>query len=140
MKAILFPLSKIVLDDKEIRLGMTKSDVENVLGSGETYDESRYYYQDELAVDYSSKDNTVEFIEFLGGPDGEIQPEIYGVKAFQVDAEELLQLLSEQNGTDIDDSEEESAAFRNISVGIYRENYEDRWETIGLGVKDYYQE
>ena len=140
MKAILFPLNKIVLDDKEIRLGMTKSDVENVLGSGETYDESRYYYQDELAVDYSSKDNTVEFIEFLGGPDGEIQPEIYGVKAFQVDAEELLQLLSEKNGTDIDDSEEESAAFRNISVGIYRENYEDRWETIGLGVKDYYQE
>ena len=119
---------------------MTKSDVENVLGSGETYDESRYYYQDELAVDYSSKDNTVEFIEFLGGPDGEIQPEIYGVKAFQVDAEELLQLLSEQNGTDIDDSEEEFAAFRNISVGIYRENYEDRWETIGLGVKDYYRE
>ncbi|MBP1535467.1 MAG: hypothetical protein IK999_15285 [Ruminococcus sp.] len=140
MKAILFPLNKIVLDDKEIRLGMTKSDVENVLGSGETYDELRYYYQDELAVDYSSKDNTVEFIEFLGGPDGEIQPEIYGVKAFQVDAEELLQLLSEQNGTDIDDSEEESAAFRNISVGIYRENYEDRWETIGLGVKDYYRE
>ncbi|MBQ5311631.1 MAG: hypothetical protein ILP19_06275 [Oscillospiraceae bacterium] len=140
MKAILYPLDKVVLDDKEIRLGMKKGDVEAVFGQGETYDESRYYYYDELAIDYSSEDNTVEYIEILGGPDGEIQPEIYGVKAFQVDADVLLKVLSEQNGADIDDSEEDSKAFRKISVGIYRENYEDRWETIGLGVKGYYRE
>ena len=46
MKAILFPLDKVVLDDKEIKLGMTKSEVEAVLGIGKTYDESRYYYHD----------------------------------------------------------------------------------------------
>lgn len=108
MRAILFPLDKVVLDDKEIKLGMTKNDVETVLGQSETYDSSRYYYHDELAIDYSSNDNTVEFIELLGGPD-------------------------------VDDSEEDSRAYRKISVGIYRENYEDRWETIGLGITDYYQ-
>lgn len=139
MRAILFPLDKVVLDDKEIKLGMTKNDVETVLGQGETYDNSRYYYHDELAIDYSSNDNTVEFIELLGGPDGEIQPEIYGIKAFQVDANELEQVLCGHNGADVDDSEEDSRAYRKISVGIYRENYEDRWETIGLGVTDYYQ-
>ena len=53
MRAILFPLDKVVLDDKEIKLGMTKNDVETVLGQGETYDSSRYYYHDELAIDYS---------------------------------------------------------------------------------------
>ena len=129
MRAILFPLDKVVLDDKEIKLGMTKNDVETVLGQGETYDSSRYYYHDELAIDYSSN----------GGPNGEIQPEIYGIKAFQVDANELEQVLCGHNGADVDDSEEDSRAYRKISVGIYRENYEDRWETIGLGVTDYYQ-
>lgn len=34
MRAILFPLDKVVLDDKEIKLGMTKNDVETVLGQG----------------------------------------------------------------------------------------------------------
>ncbi|RGG54082.1 hypothetical protein DWX72_01430 [Ruminococcus sp. AF21-11] len=82
---------------------------------------------------------TVEFIELLGGQDGEIQPEIYGIKAFQVDANELEQVLCGHNGADVDDSEEDSRAYRKISVGIYRENYEDRWETIGLGITDYYQ-
>ena len=139
MNAILFPLDKVVLDDKEIKLGMKKSEVEAVLGVGKTYDGSRYYYHDELAVDYSSNDTAVEFIELLGGPDGEIQPEIYGIKAFQIDADELEQILCNHNGTDVDKSEEDSRAYRKISVGIYRENYEDRWETIGLGIKDYYK-
>ena len=60
-------------------------------------------------------------------------------QAFQVDANELEQVLCGHNGADIDDSEEDSRAYRKISVGIYRENYEDRWETIGLGITDYYQ-
>lgn len=139
MKMILFPLEKVVLDDIEIRLGMAKSDVEVVLGIGKTFDESRYYYQDELAIDYSSKDNTVEFIELLGGPDGEMQPEIYGVKAFQIDADELEKILCKHNGADVDDSEDDSRGYLKISVGIYRENYVDRWETIGIGVKGYYK-
>ena len=55
MRAILFPLDKVVLDDKEIKLGMTKNDVETVLGQGETYDSSRYYYHDELAIDQTHR-------------------------------------------------------------------------------------
>ncbi|MBQ8967548.1 hypothetical protein [Ruminococcus sp.] len=50
-----------------------------------------------------------------------------------------MELLAEHNGSDIDDSEEDSRGYIAISVGIYRENYDERRETIGIGVKDYYK-
>ena len=139
MKIILYPLDKIVFEDNtEIKLGMSKNDVVAILGQGETYNDLRYYYHDsELAVDFSKDTGKVEFIEFLGGSEGNYQPEIYGVKAFQTDADELMQILAEKNDGDID-SEEDAVSYLEISVGIYRENYDERWETIGIGVKDYY--
>lgn len=74
-----------------------------------------------MAIDYGD-DNTVEFIEFLGGIDGSLHPVIYGVSAFDTAADELADLLRQKNGGEIDDSEQGySLCFLNISVGVYRE-------------------
>lgn len=110
-----------------------------------------------------------EFIEFLGGVDGSIKPIIYGKDAFKIQEDELYKLLEINNKGDIDDSENGySYAFKNISVGIYREstleNINDMieemksnnvdienseeleiekkqasyWATIGIGCRNYY--
>ena len=93
-----------------------------------------------MAVDFSEDNSTVEYIEFLGGNDGKIQPEIYGVKAFQISADELTDILVQNNGSDMDDSDGASVAYNEISVGIYRETSGNHWDTIGIGVKDYYRD
>ena len=64
MKIQIIPLEKIVIDGKDICLGMTRSDVITLLGDGE-FKHRHYYYNNELAIDYD-KDGKVEFIEFLG--------------------------------------------------------------------------
>jgi len=166
MQALLYPLDKAVIGDKNICLGMDKSSVFNMLGKGESFDEKRYYYfNSELAVDFDDK-NKVEFIELLGGIDGELQPMIYDVSAFKENADDLLEILKKFNNGEIDDSENGySYGFFEISVGIYREflpeeviedaknnnmslDDEDvmedlrkalHWATIGIGVKNYYR-
>ena len=123
MNIEIFPLEKIVIDGVSIYLGMDQSAVERAIGKGQ-YEPVRnryYYYGTEMAIDYS-ENNTVEFIEFLGGIDGSVHPVIYGVSAFDTPADELADLLRQKNGGEIDDSEKGySFAFLNISVGIYRE-------------------
>ncbi|MDE6592273.1 MAG: hypothetical protein K2K57_04320 [Oscillospiraceae bacterium] len=166
MQALLYPLDKAVIGDKNICLGMDKSSVFNMLGKGESFDEKRYYYfNSDLAVDFDDK-NKVEFIEFLGGIDGELQPMIYNISAFEENADDLLEILKKFNNGEIDDSENGySYGFLEISVGIYREflpeeviedaknnnmslDDEDvmedlrkalHWATIGFGVKNYYR-
>ncbi len=165
MKIQIIPLEKIVIDGKDICLGMNKSDVITLLGNGE-FTHRHYYYNNELAIDYD-KDGKVEFIEFLGGIDGNLQPVIYGKPAFETRADDIVSILTDKNGNEIDDRENGySYAFLNISVGIYRpitpkgveEDIEEmksdgeydaeyaeeemrkasHWATIGIGVKDYY--
>lgn len=46
-------------------------------------------------IDFNEQ-NRVEFIEFLAGIDGDIQPQIYGVNAFEVGADELYDILEEK--------------------------------------------
>lgn len=165
MQAELYPLDRAVIGDMTIYLGMDKTSVFNVIGKGESFNDKRYYYfNSDLAIDFDDK-NKVEFIEFLGGIDGEMQPMIYGVSAFEENADDLVELLKKYNGK-IDDSENGcSYSFLEISVGIYREflpeeviedaendnkslDDEDvredlrkalHWATIGIGVKDYYR-
>ena len=114
-------------------------------------------------------DGKVEFIEFLGSIDGELQPIIYDVPAFQSKADTLYNILREENRGDIDDSEDGySYGFLNISVGVYRSSIPkdveemikeadeagepmdagdieeerrkaDYWSTIGIGIEDYYR-
>ena len=165
----IIPLMGIKLNDKTIALSASREDVVNLLG--EPYGKWKnylYYFKNELRFVFDKKEK-IEFIEFLGGIDGEIQPSIYGVSAFGMDAKELYDILAERNNGDITDNENGySYAFLNISVGIFRDRipegvqemieeakeegepmvdedieYEmrkaDHWATIGIGIKDYYR-
>ncbi len=121
MIAEVYPMDKIVLDGISIELGMPQSAVETRLGKGDAVRSRRYYCSSDLAIHYA-QDGTVEFIEFLGGPGGSLKPILYGVSAFDVPAEALVDLLREKNGgTMLDTEHGYSYTFPNISVGIYRE-------------------
>ena len=120
-----------------------------------------------MAIDY--QENKVNFIEFLGGVDGKLKPTIYGVSAFDVEADELVDVLKTNNNGELcDDENGYSYQFSNISIGLYREaipneiaeiveeaksfgnpmsddeiQYEMKranyWAAIGIGVTGYYQ-
>lgn len=118
----ILPLKGIQWDNQNILLGSTKEDVEAKLGQPEIVDNSYYYFNSELRLDFSEK-NELEFIEFLAGHNGDIQPTIYGIQAFQVSADELYHTLENHNSSDIIDNENGySFAFPNIGIGIYRES------------------
>ena len=169
MNIEIYPLEKIVIDGVSIYLGMDQSAVETAIGKGQLVGKRHYYYDNDMAIDYS-ENKTVEFIEFLGGIDGSVHPVIYGISAFDTLADELVSLLRQKNDGEIDDSEQGySFFFLNISVGVYRERRpsdvmemieemkadgiptEDNedlaeemrkanyWATIGVGVAGYYQ-
>ncbi|MBD5130793.1 MAG: hypothetical protein HDT43_12855 [Ruminococcaceae bacterium] len=164
---VLLPLEGVILGDKKINLGMSVDEVKKVIGEPETvHNASLYYFGNELRIDLDG--DKAEFIEFLGGADGALQPAIYGVPAFKTGADELYSLLAEKNGREINVSENGySYAFLNISVGVYRESIpgnveemiaeaerdgftmsaediaEERkkaefWATIGIGIREYY--
>ena len=164
----LIPGVGAVLDGKTIRLGDAKADVEQTLGEGENVRwNSLYYFASELRVDFDEEGH-VEFIELLGGPDGMLQPVIFGVEAFREPPEAVAELLKEKNGGDFLDTEKGySYAFKKLSVGLYRESipenvaemieeaeadghplseedveYEKRrthWAAIGVGIEGYYE-
>lgn len=120
---VITPLKGIRIGDKPINLYSTSGEIKAVLGEPECVrNNSLYYFASELRIDIGKNDKA-EFIEFLGGTDGALQPTIYGVPAFGTDADGLYKLLAEKNGGDINDSENGySYAFLNISVGVYRES------------------
>lgn len=167
MQVVLYPLDRAVIGEKTIMLGMHKTSVWNTLGKGESFDGKRYYYfNSEVAIDFDDEDK-VEFIEFLAGTDGELKPVIYGLSAFEENADTLTEVLTKKNNGEIDDAEKPySYGFPAISVGIYRECFPEEiiqeardegrsledddvradlrkamhWSTIGIGVKDYYKD
>ncbi len=71
---------------------MKQSEVEAAIGKGQLVGNRYYYFDSEMAIDYNDN-NTVEFIEFLCGIDGSLQPHIYGVSAFGLPADDLVELL-----------------------------------------------
>ena len=119
---ILFPLIGMEYDGLSIRFGDGEEAVTRVLGEPVARRGSRCYYCDhELALDFDSM-GELEFIEFLGGVEGSLRPTIYGKDIFAADADELLSILLERNGSDVDDSEAGySYALRRLSIGLYRE-------------------
>ena len=99
----LIPLEKIIVDEKEIRLGEKKQAVISMLGAPEHIHENygggswRHYYCDsELALDFN-QDDRLEFIEFLGGHYGELKPYIYGISVFDTKDTDVVRVLSEHN-------------------------------------------
>ena len=166
MKAEIYPLEKVIVNGITLCLGMTRSEVEALLGAGQEIGNRCYYFNGEAAIDY--KEGKVEFIEFLGGADGICKPEIYGVSAFDIHAEELIERLKKRNDGEFSDVENgHCCIFSKIGVGAYREavpkeieemieeaaafgtpmspdeiEYEskraDYFATIGVGIAGYY--
>ncbi len=97
MNIELFPLEKVVIDGVSLCLGMKQDDAEQLVGKGQLVGDRYYYYNSELAVGYDSN-SKVNFIEFLGGIDGQLKPVIYGVSAFDADADQIYELLKQHNG------------------------------------------
>lgn len=127
MKVEIFPLEKIRIEDKEIMIGMNVSQVEDMMGKAEgrfeNYGSKSYrsfYFNSELGLDFD-ENGLLEFIEFLGGNEGMLKPYIYGLSVFETDAEFCY-------------------CFLNESIGLWREDSKSRyWDTIGVGIKDYYR-
>lgn len=148
MKVIINPLESIELDGKKIMLGCSREDVKSILGKPHIFESSYYYFENEIRFDFD-RNNKLEFIEFLGGADGVLQPEIYGINPFTENPEKVYEVLAQHNNGDIDDSENGySYAFVETGIGVYRtsipeeeyirESEDTHWSTIGLGVKGYY--
>ncbi len=165
---VLLPLEGVNFAGKTIALTALRGDVENLMGScGKSVENSLYYFGSELRFDFAG-DGRLEFIEFLGGADGKLRPEIYRKSVFDTDADELFAILSEKNCGDIADTENGySYAFLNITVGVFRERLPEEvremmeeaekcgapmsakeieaemrmaecWSTIGMGTEGYY--
>lgn len=167
-----FPLIGIEIEGiGTIKLGHEKAEVEKVLGYPTTIYGSQCFYDDyEFRIDYDKSDK-IEFIEFIYGPFPEKSKlSVYNINPFLVGAENLINLLTNQNNGEIDESEAEYCyAFKEISVGIFREatekdieemisemkesgEYEENknwivedleksknFWTIGIGIKNYYR-
>lgn len=81
-----------------------------------------YYFGNELRIDFDNS-GRVAFIELLGGPDGVLQPVIFGLPAFQEPPEAVVERLKEKNGGGFLDIEKGySYTFKKLSVGLYRES------------------
>ena len=167
MNIEIYPLKKILVDQVSIYFGMEKSIVDAAIGSGQLIGNRYYYLNNEMTIDYNN--NKAEFIEFLGGIDGMLKPTIYGISAFDVQADDLFEILKKQNNGKIRDHENGySYQFQNISVGVYREaipkeveemieeaasfgnpmsddeiqhemKRANHWASIGVGIAGYYQ-
>lgn len=57
MKAWIYPLEKIVLGDVSIAFGMTKKEVERLLGFATSIGERHYCFGAELAISYDKHEN-----------------------------------------------------------------------------------
>ena len=146
MRVEVFPLEKITIDNKEIMLGMNINEVQKLIGipdrvfsncDGESG--RHYYFDSELVLDFDES-GLLEFIEFLGGIDGNLRPYLYGVSAFETSADELLKMIMEQDD-EVDDSEADYCyCFLNVSIGLWRQDNQNKhWDTIGIGVDKYYR-
>ena len=117
----LLPLEGLRLGDQLLPLSASKEQAEALLGPAEEFQGDQWYYaESELRLDFDQS-GRLEFIEFLGGLEGTLQPTVYGLPAFQTGADELIEELTRHNDGPVDDSEQGySYAFLNISVGVYR--------------------
>lgn len=117
----LLPLEGLRLGEQLLPLSASKEQAEALLGPAETVRGNRWYYlKSELRLDFDET-GRLEFLEFLGGLEGQLQPTIYGLPAFQTGAGELIEELTRRNDGPVDDREQGySYAFLNISVGVYR--------------------
>ena len=120
MSINIYPLEKVVVNGISICFGMEKSIVETAIGNSKQIGNRHYYFNNEMAIDY--RQNKVDFIEFLGGVDGSLKPVLYGLSVFDIPSNDLINVLKEENGGEICDTERGySYQFSNIGISVYRE-------------------
>ena len=117
---LLLPLVGAEWKGRRVAFGDSQAQVEEIFGPANAVKNSWYYFDNRLRFDFDAE-GKVEFIE-CGGSEGGLKPLIYGAHVFETDAGALLELLEQENAGDVDDSEAGYCyAFRDISVGVYRE-------------------
>jgi hypothetical protein len=117
----IIPHEGIVLDGKKILLGAAKAEIILLLGEPQIARNSFYYYANELRFDFDESGKT-EFIEFLGGIDGNLKPQIYGISVFDTVFDIVYATLWENNGREYMDIENGHChVFDKIGIRIYRE-------------------
>lgn len=151
----------------EVKFGENKQSIIAKLGKpSEEEDGSLYYDNLEIRIDFDEQ-NAVEFIEIYGPDCVEIEPTLYKINPFSLEANELIKFLTTKNNGNIDDTEQPLFyIFYNLEIGIWREVSESQMKneikaardngeyehwmdedlekskyfwTIGLGTKGYYQ-
>ena len=142
MKIILNPMQGAVIDGKELRLGMTYEEVCAVMGKPDSADADKeyiqaYYAESCIHFEFDANTKILTYIEFANGTDA-VQPEIFGVSAFSVQADELYAFLDEKNGGRIIDNENGySYVFKELGISIWRESIpEDVEEMIAEAEED----
>lgn len=168
MKIELFPLEKVCIDGKEIFLNASQKTVEETIGKSTVVGNRHYYFESELAVDYNDDGlvEFIEFLGGSDSLLKPIIYGVSAFDAPANELTELL--AEKNQGKIDDSEDGYSYAFMEISVGIYRElipadieemieemredgipieNNEDlerdkmkanHWQTIGMGVENYY--
>ncbi|MDQ1151771.1 hypothetical protein [Sphingobacterium zeae] len=129
MKKIqLIPLVGIQIEGiGQVDLGATRAEVQSVLGTPSDALDDQYYYDElELRLDFNNE-GQLEFIESINGP----KPEktvisMYDVNPFEVEATELVTILTDKNQGEVDDAEAGYCyTFLNSSVGVWRQVTEE---------------
>lgn len=101
----LLPLEGLRLGDQLLPLSASKEQAAALLGPAEEFQGDQWYYaESELRLDFDQS-GRLEFIEFLGGLEGRLQPTVYGLPAFQTGAGELIEELTRRNNGPVDDRE-----------------------------------
>ncbi len=127
MNFLIKPLDGVYWEDKSILLKDNIDDVISLFGDdyrkrvhdGKTV---LYLFRSSLQI-YSDIHNKVEFIQFGGGYNIELEVSIYGINPFKTKEDLLFKILKDKNNGTIGDTENGySYEFKNISVGIWRES------------------
>lgn len=112
----------IVWEGKCLLIGDTGADLKKQLGEPQIVRGSWYYFNNELRFDFDAAGN-VEYIEFLGGIDGELKPQIFGADAFSTDADRLCDILRRENGSaKVLEDRGYFYGFCGIGIGLYRDS------------------
>lgn len=139
IKIELIPLEGIHIENiGKLSLGESKTNIEKLLGEpSDNPDNIQLFYDDyELRIDLDENEN-VEFIEFIYGPFPEsTELSIYGINPFQIGANQLIEILTEKNNGEVDNSEAGYCyIFLNNSVGVWRQITEQDVEQDIAGMK-----
>lgn len=165
IKLKIIPLIGIEINDSKITFGSNINEIIKILGEPDYKNERQLYYDTlEFRMDFDN-DKNLKFVELQGPETEKINPEIYGINPFEIEANELITILGEKD-SDIDVSEKPYCyCFREISIGVWRDTTPENilksipenvskeeeciWQeelnkakhfwTIGAGVKGYYK-